>query len=318
MTPKPSRKTTRSPARKPSRRSTRGDNQGLRAKASPTPKRTRTAKRATVRTTRKTSAVARRKAATARHPASRRRVTGKAAVRRRRKPSTAGAAAVTPVSARLHLMARDPHWLYAHWSLSSRRGSSPRSATAPGPLTLRVYQGETAGNLVKEVNLDPGDVHCFVPVKSGDTRFVAELGCHLPQGTWVSLARSSPVSTPPDTLATEETAVFATIPPAVAFQQIMRSLGPIRGGRRRTLLEAIEFLQAAGQGELPEGVAVGVVAEPWTPAQTRALRRLTGVEGPRRRRRRELASLAAAQIVPAETSDSTVSPTSPAGDWNGG
>lgn len=306
MTPKqPSRKKTRTKVRKTTRRPAPKAKRVARAVVGKTPAKTRSTRKKTSAVTGKPSVVRRR--------ASKRRVVAKKTARRPRSPA-AGSAPKTRVSTQLFLVARDPRWLYAYWQFSSKDRPSRNKISTTGPLTLRVYQDSPAGALVREVKLNEGASHCFVPVTKGDTRFAAELGYQPPQGLWRSVACSSPATTPPDTVATDSTVVLATFPVHVPFWQIMETLGAALVGKQ-PLLEAVQLLHAAGYTGLPGGVSAGAPAEHWTPAQARALDKLIGAESVRRQLHRELASLAAAQIIPPESPESPASPTSPAGGW---
>jgi hypothetical protein len=314
MTPKqPTRKKPRIKVRKTVRRPARKTRRVNRAVAGKVPARSRVARRKTPVVARKKTVRSRRgshrRAAGKKTPARPRSRTGKTAV-----PSSTSVAADS--SPRLFLIARDPRWLYAHWSFSPAERRAWQRRSAGGRLTLRVRQGSPAGALVKEVNLQADADYCFVPVTGGDARFTAELGYQPPRGPWVSVAHSNPVTTPPDTVAADPSVVWATIPIQVPFRQIMETLGKAWAGRC-PLLEAVPFRDAAGYDGLPDEAGPETPTEPWTFAQAQELDRLTGGEDIHQRLHRELASLAAADLLPPDATEWPDMPTSPGGGWSG-
>jgi hypothetical protein len=96
----------------------------------------------------------------------------------------------------------------------------------------------------------------------------------------------------------------------------METLGKAWAGRC-PLLEAVPFRDAAGYDGLPEEAWVEVPVEPWTLAQAQELDRLTGGEDIHQRLQRELASLAAADLLPPDATEWPDMPTSPGGGWSG-
>src|SRR5215831_10836865 len=57
---------------------------------------------------------------------------------------------------KLALMARDPHWLYAHWDLTpQQRVSAQRN------LLVRVISQDKPGEATAEANVHPDSQHCF-------------------------------------------------------------------------------------------------------------------------------------------------------------
>jgi hypothetical protein len=94
----------------------------------------------------------------------------------------------------------------------------------------------------------------------------------------VSLARSSPTLTPPDAVAEETSARFATIPMEVPFVQL---LAKVKDAVREhiPLVEAVEQLRRRGFQDLP---APAEIHGQWTPAQEKALAQVVAFDPSRR------------------------------------
>jgi len=227
---------------------------------------------------------------------------------------------------RLLLTARDPHWLYAHWDLTQDQLRRYNSLSADRHLVLRVYIDGVNGSPLAEVHVHPESRNWFVHVGRGGTRFVAELGYFAKSGRqWVKIAVSLPTLTPADSLSSDTSARFATIPLDVPFEQL---LALVRTAVRENvpLAEAILQLRAAGFENLPG--AAQLAAPRWTPAQERALAELVSMDQMRRvwigsleiteliRRKfvEELSSAGAAQFsIPSSPSGAVTSISSPYG-----
>jgi hypothetical protein len=114
---------------------------------------------------------------------------------------------------KLLLMARDPHWLYAHWDLTSQQRGSAR-----GNLLVRVFAQDKRDEAASESEVHLDSQHCFVHVARAGTTYTAELGYYTPTREWVSIASSNSVATPPDAPSPERIVQFATIPPFSASE----------------------------------------------------------------------------------------------------
>jgi hypothetical protein len=109
---------------------------------------------------------------------------------------------------KLALMARDPHWLYAHWDLTpQQRVSAQRN------LLVRVIAQDKPGEAASEASVHQDSQHCFIHVARAGTSYTAELGYYTAAREWVSIIASNSVAIPPDAPSTERTAQFATISP---------------------------------------------------------------------------------------------------------
>ena len=199
-------------------------------------------------------------------------------------------------SRQLFLVARDPRWLFAHWDFSHAEQHALNQLSADGHLHLRIHKGTASGRLVTEVKIHAESHHWFLPIGRGETYYVAELGYNSPRIVWVSVACSNPVLTPPDTIAPDTSIMEATLPPDVPFQEVLETFGRTVA-ETLPLVEVIRQFRAAGRTELPE-ISVVPCEQHWTPAQARVLDRIAGALRIRSRMAGELASLAAAHILP--------------------
>jgi len=179
----------------------------------------------------------------------------------------------------LLLVARDPHWLYAHWDLSREQQQEYNARSADGHLILRVHADTIGGPLAAQVHVHPESRHWFVHVERGGTRYLAELGYNQPNGKWVTISVSGATLTPPDDVSTETTVQFATIPVDVPFKQLAAMVKTL-AAENVPLAEAIEQLRATGHPELPEAAAF--TTGEWTPEQERALAEAVSIDQVRR------------------------------------
>ena len=101
--------------------------------------------------------------------------------------------------------------------------------------------------------MHPESRHWFIHVDRAETQYVAELGYYRPRRQWVTIATSPPAVTPADTVSTDQTVRFATIPAhvrltqlaALAKQAIPADLPPADAARERALAElvALQFVR---------------------------------------------------------------------------
>src|ERR1039458_2968777 len=124
------------------------------------------------------------------------------------------------------------------WRL--RRDVSPRRSRE-GP------RGTIGARPVTEVHVHPESRHWFIHTDRAETRYVAELGYYQRGRLWVTIATSPPAVTPPDTVSTDQTVRFATIPAliqltqlaALAKQGVPTDLPPLDAAQERALAELI-------------------------------------------------------------------------------
>ncbi|SHF08340.1 DUF4912 domain-containing protein [Desulforamulus putei] len=114
---------------------------------------------------------------------------------------------------RLVVLAKDPHWLYAYWEISSnkyqkfvhRYGEEAWHASRP---VLRVYditglaeESPLTAHSHQEIFLDPFADNWFIEVGQPDRSFFLELGRLLPDGRYIKLLTSNRVTTPRDSVS---------------------------------------------------------------------------------------------------------------------
>jgi hypothetical protein len=148
---------------------------------------------------------------------------------------------------RLLLAVRDPHWLYAHWDLTPQQQRQYNALSGDRHLVVRVFSGAIGTRPVKEVHLHPESRHWFIHADRAETRYLAELGYYQTGRQWVTIATSAPTETPPDTVSTDQTVRFATVPAQVRLTQlaaltkqaIPADLSPPDATRERALAELV-------------------------------------------------------------------------------
>jgi hypothetical protein len=121
---------------------------------------------------------------------------------------------------KLLLAARDPHWLYAHWDLTPEQQRRYNTLSADRHLVMRVVPGTIGTRAVTDIHVHPESRHWFIHTDRADTRYVTELGYYRAGHQWVTIAASPPTVTPPDTVSTDQTVRFATIPAHVRLTQL--------------------------------------------------------------------------------------------------
>jgi len=180
---------------------------------------------------------------------------------------------------RLYLTARDPHWLYANWDLSREQQLRCNQQAVDGHLILRIYAGAVGGKPVSEIHVHPESRHWFANVERAGAKYAAEIGFYRKGRKWTGVATSGATLTPPETVSSDATAEFATIPVDMPFE-ILLALVAQAVREHRPLALAVEELRRAGHPELPR-VATMPTA-PWTPEQERALAEIVNLDEVRR------------------------------------
>jgi hypothetical protein len=178
----------------------------------------------------------------------------------------------------LFLAARDPHWLYAYWDFSREQINKYNALSADGHLLLRIYRGAVEGEPISQIHLHPESRSWFAPVPAAGAKYLAELGYRDAGHKWVSLVRSGPTFSPPDSLSDDTSILFATIPADVSFAEL---LALVKGAVREhvPLVETMQQMRAQGYRELP---TPETVQSEWTPAQEKALAAVISIDRARR------------------------------------
>lgn len=168
----------------------------------------------------------------------------------------------------LFLTARDPRWLFSYWDFdwskfakSSFRGGVPQ-------FFLKI--STTAGFEESVVEIKPEARNWYIPVASGSTDYVAELGYFGTSGQWVKIVGSGVATTPSENLAVEQEAAFATVPAHLSFERMLELLKQ-RMEEGESLLVALSRI--AGDGELQFRAGA---TPTWSDDQKRLLAALLG------------------------------------------
>lgn len=148
---------------------------------------------------------------------------------------------------RMVLLVKDPYWLYAYWDLST--DTQEKAKDYLKNLVLRVYDvtdvifDGTNAHYHWEIDIHTFTDNWYIPIKSTNRNYLAELGFYNADGVFVTMLRSNSVLTPLDKLA------------SILNQQIYWILGkgedflfsPRTSGEQQTLLE--EMLAVVRQDE---------------------------------------------------------------------
>jgi hypothetical protein len=214
------------------------------------------------------------------------------------------------------LVARDPHWLYAHWDLSDAQLKEYNALSADRHLVLRVFRDSVGDNPHAEVHVHPESRNWFVHVGVGGARYVAALGYYTdPDRRWIQITVSSPTFTPPDSVSDDTSVQFATIPAEISFEELV-AIVKTAIAEHVPLAEAVLQLKAAGFSDLPGPEQFA--KKPWTQPQEQAMAKILSMDSVRRiwlgsmeitelvRRQlgREISSAGAAQLGQAQAAPS--------------
>ncbi len=179
---------------------------------------------------------------------------------------------------KLFLAARDPHWLYAHWDLTSVQQRRYNSLSQDGHLVLRIYTDAVAGKPISEIHVHPESRHWFIHVGRAEIKYAAELGYYSSNQRWRRACLSGTTLTPPDTISDDTGALFATIPMDLPFSKLI-ALVKEAMCENVPLAAALEQLRATGHSRLPSRPASPAQ---WTPAQEKALAAVLNMDEVRR------------------------------------
>ena len=226
---------------------------------------------------------------------------------------------------RLLLAARDPRWLYAHWDLSREQLKEYNTLSADRHLIVRVYKDAIRGQPVSEIHVHPESRNWFINVPYGGSKYLAELGYYNNQKKWVTISTSAATLTPPDTMSSDVSVWFETLPAELQFNQILQLVKTAMTDNI-PLMEAIQQLRASGFKGLPDPARVS--PDRWTAAQEKALGDLITMDQVRRvwigsleitelvRRQLLVSSAAVSQFsIPSSWSAAVSSFSSPLGGW---
>jgi len=182
---------------------------------------------------------------------------------------------------RLLLVARDPHWLYAHWDLTGEQLRKRNAASRDKHLVVRVFLNQPAGKPLVEQHVHPESRNWFLHVGRGGTKYVAQLGYYDRKDAWKTIATSDATLTPPDVLSDDTSVRFETIPIEVPFDKLL-ALVKDAVMEHKPLVEVIQQLREAGYSELPALTGGRESISHWTPEQERALAQIISIDEVRR------------------------------------
>jgi len=103
---------------------------------------------------------------------------------------------------RIVMMPRDPEWSYVYWDIPNEHKEELRRQGGQ-QLLLRLYdvtnldQEVQYRNSVQEYPIDELAREWYVPIPNSDRDYLCEIGYRSPDGSWLMLARSASVHTPP-------------------------------------------------------------------------------------------------------------------------
>ncbi len=135
----------------------------------------------------------------------------------------------------IFLIAQEPHWLFTYWDIDITRHPG-------GAAYLRYYLAE--GDLEGEIEVPFETRNWYVPVARAGADYYVEIGFYR-GNAWNLIARSVPVTTPPEGMATSETFDYATVPFHLSFQRLLNHLESAREAGE-DLLSAVSRLQHNG------------------------------------------------------------------------
>ncbi len=118
----------------------------------------------------------------------------------------------------LTLMARDPRNIFAYWDIdwpTAFREQEPEDRK----VHLRLLNADGAEELAVEI--EPMAGSCYISVPDANMTYSGDIGFFQPPEVWHSLATSELITTPPETVAAEGEADFATVPFHLAFQHMI-------------------------------------------------------------------------------------------------
>jgi hypothetical protein len=168
---------------------------------------------------------------------------------------------------RLFVTTRDPHWLYAHWDFTLEQQRRFNAQSAHGHLILRTYVGAPQGKPVSEIHVHPESRHWFTHVERAATEYAVELGFYRRDHKWTRVAVTSSALMPPDTISSDTTVSFATIPVDTSFEKLLATVKQA-AQENVPLAQALAEIRRCSHAEMP---GAAVESAPWTPAQERAL-----------------------------------------------
>jgi hypothetical protein len=178
---------------------------------------------------------------------------------------------------KLFLTARDPHWLFAYWDMTSQQMTDARNASRDHRLVLRVFESNNPFP-AHEIHLHHDTRNWYLHVGRSGATWRAQLGYFRHDGAFHVISESGRATTPRDFLGSRASQRFVTIPADWSLRQLFEL---VRGHKRaeEKLADVLHRLQMAG---FPFPFEVAITASEWTLEQERALYALLGGDNVRR------------------------------------
>lgn len=155
----------------------------------------------------------------------------------------------------IFLVAQEPHRLFTYWDIDISRHPG-------GAAFLRVFM--SGGKLESQIEVPFEVRNWYIPVEKAGTEYHVEIG-YFRAGDWHAVARSIPVTTPPEGISPSDDFDFATVPFHLSFQRMVdRVEAAARSGE--DLLAALSRMQRGGDFSAfgPASIADLLAADPRT------------------------------------------------------
>ncbi|MGC8744403.1 MAG: DUF4912 domain-containing protein [Verrucomicrobiia bacterium] len=120
---------------------------------------------------------------------------------------------------KMFVTARDPHWIYAAWDLSTAKIKQYNKLSSRGRMTLRVYMNDVSTKPQSEIDLYTNSRDWFVRVDVPGQKYIIALGYYDRNGVFNEVTTSEPVWTP-NVIAPQTQTFFHTKPEPVAAQPL--------------------------------------------------------------------------------------------------
>ncbi|MGV3533112.1 MAG: DUF4912 domain-containing protein [Chthoniobacteraceae bacterium] len=168
----------------------------------------------------------------------------------------------------LFLVARDPRWLFSYWDFNW--WSYPAAEMRHGMSQFYLRVSKAGGEDEQLIEIRPEARNWYIHVPDPDSAYRAEIGFYDRYGAWRSIVQSEIAHTPPDALAPEAEAAFATVPAHITFDKLL-NLVQERMVEGESLIAALSRI--AGEGRVQFN---GRSAPTWTDQQKRLLAAILG------------------------------------------
>lgn len=180
---------------------------------------------------------------------------------------------------RIHLIARDPHWLFVHWDFAPGQIRHYSQLAADGQVHLRIHQPSATRNPIQEMVLPVDTRNWFLHVPHGGCSYYADIGYRTTDGDWKTISTSAGTVTPSDSLSEEQTLQFETFPPDMPFEILLKKVEEA-AKEHEPLAVALKEMREEGWSDLP--APAEVAHGTWSPAQEKALAALVRLDEARR------------------------------------